>query len=1195
VRTRRTAELGALAALAYLPFLASDPGQVSADSKQDLYLDPGALLGRATDLWSPEVGAGTVPHQELGYLVPMGPWFWVFDRLGAPDWVAQRLWWGTLSLAAMLGARWLLGRLGAGRAGALVAALVYGLTPYQLAFTARMSVLLLPWAVLPWVVGATVHATRGRGWRWPAAAGLAVFAAGGVNASSLVLVGLAPLLWVAVEAVGRFDRRAVLAAAGRIGLLAAGLSAWWIVGLRLQAAYGLPVLQLTEGVDTVAAASTPGDVLRGLGNWFFYGRDRTGWSLDQAEAYATDRVVVAVTYALPALAIAAAVAVRWAHRAYFCLLVVAGTVVAVGAWPTDDPTLWGRLWRTFSSETSLGLALRNSPRAVPVVVLGLAGLLAGAVGAIPPDRRRLLAAGSGAAVAVAGLLPVWTGGGYLTDGMLRPEDLPSHWIEAVDAIDAGDHGTRVLELPGSSFAAYTWGTTVEPITPGLTARPYLAREVLPAGTPPSVDLLAALDRRFQLGIAEPEAIAPVARLFAVGTVVLRGDLEQAGRFDTPPPDEVWAVLRAAPDLGTPDVYGRGRGAVPGVPAVALLPVEDERPVVRVADPTGPVVLAGDGEGIVDAAAAGLLDGRALLLMASALDDDALQGALDAGAHLVLTDTNRRRIQTWFYSIRDTRGPTERAGEVAEDPTGYDFRLDPFPGTGDDHRSVVEHVGGTITGTGGRGPEAPEDRAAQAMDGDVTSAWRVAGPDVAGHHLEIAFDEPVAADRIQLVEAAVPPGARHLNGVRITVDGGAPIDVPLGDAARSPSGQEVALGVDEVQHLRIELTGTAPGRDHPVGLAEVRVADARVAESVRLPVDLLDRVGRASLDHGLDVVLTRLRTGRQAEGRGDEERRIDRRFEVPTARAFALHGTLRGDEALTEECRDDLVALDGEPLPVRAADDVRGATSDAQRFVGCTPVTLASGSHRLVTAPASAGASVDRIVLASAPGGDPAPLGVRGTVAPPDADLEVTVETSDRVEATITGDDPVWFVLAQSDSAGWSVDVDGGSVGPRERVDGYANGWLVTPDGDGPVEVVVRWRPQRLVPVGLAVSAIALVVALVLLWRSPGEVMTPVATTPTLVWRRPAPQVPHGRAVAVLVALGVVGLVIAPPAVAALGVVAAVALVAGPPWSLGLAVVGPVALGASRALSRPSLAWLAVLVLLALALVDVPVSRRAPRR
>ena len=96
--------------------------------------------------------------------------------------------------------------------------------------------------------------------------------------------------------------------------------------------------------------------------------------------------------------------------------------------------------------------------------------------------------------------------------------------------------------------------------------------------------------------------------------------------------------------------------------------------------SGPVVLDGDGDGIVDAATAGLLDGDSLVLLSAARSTTSSStDALDEGAHLVLTDSNRRRIQTWFYALRDTRGHTERAGETAADPTGYDFRLDPFPG------------------------------------------------------------------------------------------------------------------------------------------------------------------------------------------------------------------------------------------------------------------------------------------------------------------------------------------------------------------------------------------------------------------------------------------------------------------------------------------------------------------------------------
>lgn len=1197
VRLRSNTELAALAALAYLPYLASDPGQVSADSKQDLYVDPGGLLARATDLWDPQVGAGTVPHQGLGYLFPMSPWFWAFERLGVPDWVAQRLWWGTLTLAALLGARWLLARLGTGRTGSLAGALVYGLTPYQLAFTARMSVLLLPWAALPWLVCLAVQVTRTRGWRAPAGFAVVLALAGGVNASSLVLVAVAPALWILLELLQRADRRAIATSVGGTALLGAGVCAWWLVGLRLQGTYGLPVLQLTENIDTVAVSSTPGDVLRGLGNWFFYGRDRIGWSLDQAEAYATDRVVLALTYAVPAVALGAAVLLRWAHKAYFGLLVVGGTVIAVGTWPADDPTPWGRLWRTFTDEASLGLALRNSPRIVPIVVLGLAGLLGGAIGALPAGGRRSVAGAGVVVLALGALLPVWSSG-WLTDGMLRDEELPAHWRAAAATLDADDSGTRYLEVPGSSFAAHRWGTTVDPILPALTDRPQLAREVLPAGTPGTVDLLDAFDRRFQLGVVEPAALAPVARLLGAGTLVFRGDLDQSGRFDTPPTAEVWAALSPTPPgLRDPEVHGRDLGSAPGVPAVALFDVEDPRPLVRSAPVEGAVLLAGDGDGIVDAAAAGLLDGRSMVLEASALDDDALAAALEGDAPLVLTDTNRRRIETWFYSIRDTKGPTERAGEVAADPTGYDFRLDPFPGTDDDHRSVAEHVGGRVEGTGGRGPEAPEDRASRAVDGDAATAWRVAGPDVAGHHLAVALDAAVPSDEVRILLATGAPGARRIERLRVALDGSAPVEVvvPPGPA------DEVVVPVPagRVQQVRVEIAATGPGAPAPVGIAELQVAGARVDETIRLPVDLLHRAGPRAAQHSLDVVLTRLRTGRQDEGRQDEEHRIDRRFELPAARSFAVQAEARGGEGPSDEtgagCRGDLLEVDGQPVPVRLAP---AAGSGPRRLEGCERLRLGAGSHRLVATPGStSGIDLDRIVLSSGADGQPATVAPRGSG--PGPAVAVLDDGSDVVEAVVAAPDgPFWFVVAQSHSPGWRLEVDGGRAGRREVVDGYANGWRVEPDGPGPVALTARWVPQRLVWLGLAVSASTLAGALVLLWRSRRgghPVSEGPAATPRLAWRTPRPPSSPARQATVVLGVAGVGAVVAPPvvAVAGLGVAGVVAL--GGQVRLALAVVPALALAIGRLAERPSLAWLAVLVLLAEVLADAaPIRRRAPR-
>jgi hypothetical protein len=68
-RARRFSErwpLAALAGVCYVPLLFTAPGQVGADTKTYLYEDPGRLLSRAASMWDPNVGLGTVTHQNIG-------------------------------------------------------------------------------------------------------------------------------------------------------------------------------------------------------------------------------------------------------------------------------------------------------------------------------------------------------------------------------------------------------------------------------------------------------------------------------------------------------------------------------------------------------------------------------------------------------------------------------------------------------------------------------------------------------------------------------------------------------------------------------------------------------------------------------------------------------------------------------------------------------------------------------------------------------------------------------------------------------------------------------------------------------------------------------------------------------------------------------------------------------------------------
>ena len=176
--------------------LASQPGVVTDDTKTYLYLDPGRYVRQAVSVWDPHVGLGTVTHENIGYLLPMGPFYWALAELHVPLWVAQRLWMGCLLYAAGAGALYLCRVLGLSGAGRYVTAVAYMFTPYVLQYSGRISVILMPWSGLPWMLAFVVLALRKGGWRYPALFALVVALVSGINASSILYVGIAPALWL---------------------------------------------------------------------------------------------------------------------------------------------------------------------------------------------------------------------------------------------------------------------------------------------------------------------------------------------------------------------------------------------------------------------------------------------------------------------------------------------------------------------------------------------------------------------------------------------------------------------------------------------------------------------------------------------------------------------------------------------------------------------------------------------------------------------------------------------------------------------------------------------------------------------------------------------------------------------------------------------------------------------------------------
>ncbi len=946
-RRRSVLEYGVFALLAFIPMLATQPGTVSDDTKTYLYLDPGRYLRQSVSLWDPNVALGTVTHENIGYLLPMGPFYWVLAELHVPLWVAQRLWLGTILFAAGAGMLYLCRTIRLSGAGCFVASLAFMFTPYVLQYSGRISVILLPWSGLPWMLAFVILALRRGGWKYPALFALVVALVSGINASSILYVGIGPALWLpfAVFVLRERTLRQAWGVAWRIALLSALASLWWVVGLQVEAAYGVNILKYTETLLSTSSSSSPLEVLRGLGYWFFYGRsDQTGNWAQAAVAYTQQIWLLAATFAVPVLALLAAALVKWRRRAFFALLVVVGMVLAVGANPYYHPTGVSNLIKAFMSDTTAGLALRSTDRASPLILLGLAVLLGAGVNvAIRRLGRYGVAIAAFAVAAVAGAsAPLWTGA-TVVNGLTQPAAPPTYVQQAADHLNATHPGTRVYALPGNNFAAYTWGDTIDTVYPGLLTRPFVTHEQQTMGSLPTADLLEAVDAPLQEGTLDPATIGPMASLMSAGDVLVQYD-QAYSTYNTPNPAQIAQDLTPTPaGLSHPVSFGAPRPNISSVPhfdeqslarpsnptptaPLVSYTVNNPRPIVRAESLKAPLIVSGDSPGLVDAAATGLLAGNPTIFYSGTLDSARKRiraAVVKPGANLVVTDTNRKQGFRW-NGIQDNRGYTETASEGAAtagliaDP--FNSPLDLFPTAPADAQSTTTFNGISWVDASSYGTPTQyfnDERAAAALDGNLQTAW-ADSLFPTGQWWSVNFTKPRTIDSVNLVQLRLAQPRQVITKVTLTFDYQQPVTVDLGPASETAAGQTIRFSPRTFTNLRITIDDSiqtkyhvAAGYQNLVGFAEVRLPGVQADETVAMPQDLLRSVGQGSIADPLTLTMTRLR-GSGAPPRLDAELTLDRSFWLPTARTFTLTGQARVAVDATDQTVDQVVGRSGGP-------------------------------------------------------------------------------------------------------------------------------------------------------------------------------------------------------------------------------------------------------------------------------------------
>ncbi len=942
---RPAAPVWALVALSYALALLQRPGRTALDTRIELSVDPALFLDRVGSLWSSTTDLGHVQSgQFVGYLFPMAPWYAAGDALGVPHWLSQRLFLGTLLALAAWGTVRLMDALWARPRGLahLGAGLLFVLNPYVVQFASRGTVSLLAYAALPWLM---LAAHRGlqepHGWRWPATAGLVLAASGGgVNAAVIFFAVVGPLALVLYEVavLGR-GLRAARSFLWRAAVCVGVGSIWWIVPVLLQARYGADFLSFTEQPGTIWGTTSMSESLRLLGFWVLYAGVGFGASepfLAVAGTYLFNAAVIVGSFAVPLLAVSAlGLNRRWRYAPFLGLLCVGGLLVMFAGFPEGAPL---RRALTFAYyEVAPLQSLRTTYKAAPLLALGLACLGGGATAELVRRARRRELHFMGvriparalavlAAVPVLFALPLFSG--RAIDRELAYGDVPATWPDALaDAERDTPPDRRIAVLPGELFAWYRWGGTMDPVGPALSKRPVLIREIVRYADPRSSQLQATIDDLLQQDRLVPGQLGPLLRLMSVGQVLVPAD-SRVRRSGALAPASVTEALAEQPEVREPLArYGTVRAFRPPVglggrerylPDIRRYAMPGSPGIVRVHPAENPTVVDGDADGI--AALAGL-DPEALeraLFYAGDLDREHFAGLARAGAALVLTDSNRRRVVN-PSRLRQNRGVTLEAG----DPASADSPLyDLFPEQGDEGRTVARYSGlRTLRSPLSPGyPIFPERRPYAALDGRPDTSW-VAGEGLRQEQrfIELTLERPLRVESLSLLPHSDANG-RPIE-VAVTVNGG--------DEQRIGVRQgwnEVPIGEPALRSLRVQISRVTgpPGRRGGGGIAELAIPGLRVRESLRLPRSLSE-LGRG-LDltrNDLSVLLERTRAdfpyragaevgspqARSPLDMVDAEAGLERDIALPAPRRFTLDGWASVDPRAPDPELDRLAGLE----------------------------------------------------------------------------------------------------------------------------------------------------------------------------------------------------------------------------------------------------------------------------------------------
>jgi arabinofuranan 3-O-arabinosyltransferase len=854
--------------LAALPF-GSHPGQILADTKIDLAINPGAFLRRALHLWDP-AQFGMLQDQAVGYFFPIGPFFLVLKLAGIPAWVIQRLWITFILMAAFLGIVRLARLLGIGSpASQIVAGLSYALAPEGLSLLGSLSSEFLPIAMLPWILIPLVRVVQAQRSgartsmavmiRAAAQSAVAVALCSGINAAATAAVLIPPviLLLTASRPAPRWRLLAWWAAAVLLATF------WWLYPLLLENKYGVSILPYTESAATTTAVTSLSNALRGTENWITYlVVDGQPW-WPAGFRISTGTLATIVTGLIAGLGLTGLVSWRQdeqarPHRRFLLCVLLAGVfLILTGYVSALGNPLAGHLDQLINGALA---PLRNLRKFDPLirlpVAMGLAALLAQARPSplwLPAWLRRpawlqprgwlrnvsprvvviALATASIALLAV----PVYIGG-LSTPGSFG--SVPAYWVSAANWLNqhAADEG--VLEEPGARFGQYTWGSPMDDILEPLFDGDFASSQLSDIGSVGNTRLLEAIDQDMAAGTGSAGLTELMARM-GVKYLVVRNDLDRSdlrGAW----PARIHEAIAESPGLAEVAHFGSTPAGDPA-PANAVSSFDAPYPPVQIYQVGGAESVAlvqptadtmrvyGAPEALLTLADEHLLQNRPVLLN----DEDSGIRA----SSTVVTDSLRRRVRN-FGEIRDDYSPTLTASQPL---TTFEAAADYTEPSWQRYEAVAQY-GGIANVTASSSASDIDAIPSQsgtgllpyaAVDGNLSTMWEsgsLGGP--VGQWIRVDLLHALDPGTISVAFAHNLAIGPMVESVRVTTAGGQVVD----HVARTGRYQRLSVPPGPTTWLQITIRSVyQPPSDElgrQVGIAEIAIPGVSPTRTIEAP-------------------------------------------------------------------------------------------------------------------------------------------------------------------------------------------------------------------------------------------------------------------------------------------------------------------------------------------------------------------------